>query len=189
MSADTYLAGKDDEQTEKMGNDSATIFVVGKVTHTPGGVQLDDETRLHCRRALKEYYHRTKIINKRRNGSVVDTRITNEVYLVIASFDRRARERNEAIEQIRCCFTSYQHIPAKQILEIREEKLSLEDFAAAIQNSEFPSNVIIVGREFSFRWRTPFEWRNPLTVSLKKFGIVPEYLDTTELFFASAFPY
>lgn len=199
MFADTYLAGKDGEQTKKKEDNSATIFVVGRVTYTPGGVQLDDKTRLNCKYALREYYQRTKIINKRRNGSVVDTRITNKVYLVITSFDRRKRERDEAIEQIRCCFASYQHIPIKQILEIREGKLSLEeamegklsleDFAAAIQNKEFPSNVIVAGSKFSFTWKNPFRWRNPLSASLKKFGIIPEYLDVAEPFFVPAFPY
>lgn len=197
MSADTIFAGKDEEQIGKTEDSSATIFVVGEVTHTAGVVQLDDQTRLHCCRAVREYYHRTKIINRRRNGAVTDTRITNKVFLVLVSFDRRERERNEAIEQIRCCFASHQYIPEKQILEIREGKLdteermkgrfSLEDFAVAIQNNEFPSNVIVYGNEFSFTWKNPFRWKNPLTGSLKRRGIVPEYIGDTNLFFKYVF--
>jgi hypothetical protein len=187
MSADPIFT--DEKRTENREDRSAIIFVVGRVAYTPGGVQLDAETRLHCRRAVKEYYQRTKVINRRRNGSVVDTRLTNKVYLVIVSFDRRARERNEAIEQIRCCFASYQHIPEEQILKVGEGKLSLENFAVAIRKKELPSNVIVVGEKFSFTWRNPFRWKNPLAASLKKFGITPEYLGSAASSFASAFPY
>ncbi|MDO8573056.1 MAG: hypothetical protein Q7S11_04870 [bacterium] len=188
MVADTIFTGKD-EQTEKKEDNSVTIFVVGRVSCIAGIVQLDPQTRLHCRRAVKEYYQRTKIINRRRNGSVVDTRITNKVYLAITSFDRRKRERNEAIEQIRCCFDSHEYIPQEHILEIREGKFSLEGFATAIKTKEFPSSVIIIGNEFSFTWRNPFTWKNPLATGLKKFGITPEFLETPDPFFVPAVPF
>ncbi len=179
MSADTIFTGKDEERTEKKEDNSATIFIVGKVVHAAGGVQLDDQTRLRCRRAVREYYQRTKIIRRRRNDTVTNTRITNKVFLVIASFDRRERERNEAIEQIKYCFTSCQHIPKEHIIEVREKKLILEDIATAIKDKKLPSNVIIIGE------KPRFTWRNPLAAILKKGGIVPNYLNNVFAGYAS----
>lgn len=173
MVADTILTV--DNRTQKREDRSATIFVVGRVSYVMGIVQLDPQTRLYCRRAVGEYYERTKIINRRKNCEVVSKRTTNDVYLVMASFEKEEEKKNQIIEQIRSCFACYEDIPEDHIIDLREEKSSLEDVVVAIQEKRLPSNVIVMGN-------APFfTKRNPLEMIFKKGGIVPEYLSDDNL--------
>ena len=179
MVADTTLTGK--KRTERREDRSATIFIVGKVLNIMSVLQLEPQTRLHYRRAVGEYYERTKIINRRRNGTAVVANITNQVYLVVTSFEEKEDKNKEAIRQIRCCLNSYEDIFPDHIIEVGKGKSSFEDIAIAIQNKKLPSNVIVIGDE------PLFTWRNPLATSFKKNGIAVEYLGDTDL--VAAFPY
>jgi len=179
MVADTIFTGE--KRTERREDRSATIFIVGKVSNIMGVLQLEPQTRLHCRRAVGEYYERTKIINRRRNGTAVVANITNQVYLVVTSFDKKEDKNKEAIRQIRCCLASYEDIFPDHIIEVGKGKSTFEDVAVAIKNKKIPSNVIAIGDE------PLFTWRNPLATSFKKNGIAVEYLGDTDL--VVAFPY
>lgn len=179
MSADTILTSE--KWTERREDRSATIFIIGRVLYRMGVLQLHPQTRLHYRRAVGEYYERTKIINRRKSNGGTDTRMTNKVYLAVASFEKEEDKKNEAIKQIRSCLASYEDIRKEHIIEVRKGMANLEAVITSIKHQRLPQNVIIIGDE------PLFGWRNPLATSLKKSGIVPAYLGGTDL--VTVFPY
>ena len=178
MAADTIFDSKGDH-VEKKEDHSATIIIVGRVSHTAGLVQLDGRTQFYYRRAVRAYFQRTKIINHRNRNGVIDTRMTNRVILVVTSFDRRKRERAEAVERVTRCLASYQDIPGNHIIKAvegvaKEGMMTVRDIASAIQQKQFPADVIIAGD------KPLFPWFDPLRKILNKQGISPQYLEGYE---------
>lgn len=174
MAAGHLLSGSD--EAEKNEELSATIFVVGKVEYKIGHSYLSGRTEFDCRLAVKEFFQRARIVKHRGpGGSVVSKRTGGRVILVATSFDRRGRERYEAVKKIGGRFASFTEIPSEQIvLAMEGEKMqgieTIQKLAAAIQEGKYPQKVIVASDEPLFRFLSPLER------ILKKYGITPEYL-------------
>lgn len=174
MVADCAFTGKED-QTAKHEDLSATIIVVGRVEYKMGLVHLSGRTIFDCRLAIREFYQRTKIIKHYRADGAITRRMAGKVILIATSFDRRKRERAEAITKISDHFAGFKDIPASQVVKAIEgvaeqEMKTVREVAEAIQGGQFPKNVIIAGDEPSFCWFDPLER------ILKKHGVIPQYL-------------
>lgn len=192
MTAEVTMRAVDANVELKKEDHSATIIVPGKVVYRFDSFQLDEETRQYCRLAVHEYYRRTKIIRRLKNADVVKTTITNPVFLVVTSFDRRANEKDEAIKQLKCCFSSYQNVPKENIFEVREfdqntfdtgttntpeaeeNRLNFEGTTDAIKVGKLPSKVIIAGS------KPTLFGRSPLLTHFKRKGIPFQYLDSDQ---------
>jgi len=175
MVADDGLVGAG-EQTGKGDDLSATIFVIGKVENYKAGlVHLSGRTVFDCRLAIKEFYQRTRIVKHYGADGVITRRTAGKVILVATSFDRRKRERIEAVIKVSDHLTRLEDIPADQVIKAMDGEgiqgvMTIREVAVAIQEGKYPQNVIIAGDEPMFRWF------NTLDRILKKQGVNPQYL-------------